>query len=597
VDAAGWGTSTGSIIFVGDNPGALRHIATNNAAFSRDQHYIAFPNLTINTADAIHVPEYLGLDAVDIARGANGTDGVLYLESNPQGATVYDASLRLRGTAAAGAVVVEKYILPFRITSTNAYLFPFASPYTNQRAGYYAGNWVRHPQEDANHNYLYPYANKQADTPPYINASQYLLHADDYFAAGDPYLIKLRPAGAPGYDPYENLEFLQTAAGGSHDLDKFIFDGTPYNLAYEAETLYTGEFSRTTRSVQTSPATTQNWVFGNTYTSGLSSEALIAQMINHPDIYFSGILYVYPPGATGYQAYSMSNPAAVPDIPAMSVFMLIVSNRNGGASAPNGLGKTFTVGHDLQRHITTDGSGSGPVLSSAAPGKAPAAPRQQLAFRLSPADNPFIYDAAAVSLEAAASEASDASDVAKLLNTTNLYFQLYSQSAAKAKLQTNALPESVVSTALCVSPPDKALECRLTVAGRETVTTEDLILYDAKTRTYTDLRATDEYVFLAEPLDAEERFTLYFKSPTAIEALDLPDLHIYADERQLVVEGLLPSDTGSRLSLYTTSGVLLQQVTIGDFPRFTTPVSLPKNVYIARIEGGKRTVTLKFVIL
>ncbi|GHT77544.1 hypothetical protein AGMMS50262_18820 [Bacteroidia bacterium] len=253
---------------------ANRYTAADTSAvdfFRRGNYYLAFPNIEIATDDSIHVEAVLGMDAIDIRR--TSIKGVLYLEAKAVAnaatgtAQIFDASLRVTGnTVTAGAVVIAKYILPFRDDSGNKYLYPFAAPYTNQRAGYFAGNWVRAPQMDTSTgHYAYPYANKKAAQADHIDASQYVRYADDYLTATRPYLLWLQPNGF-GYD----LPFIITG-GEEHDIDEFIFNGTPHNLLHIEEQKFTGNLYERTPSAA---GTKYQWLIGNSYTAALSIDSL-----------------------------------------------------------------------------------------------------------------------------------------------------------------------------------------------------------------------------------------------------------------------------------------------------------------------------------
>ena len=573
-----------------------RYSGLEDPAFDRSKAYIAFPNIEINTPDTIHVPFTMGMDAINITRGSSG---VLYLESNlnTEDDLVYDASLRTTGTSVdPGAVVIEKYVLPFRHTaSANTYLFPFATPYTNQRAGYFAGNWVRAPKPDANDSYYYPYGNMKSTTgQDFIDASQYVHGANDLLNPSSPYLLKLQPDGYT-YDQSGDFLFILTG-GEDHDLDKFVFNGTPYNLAHTEEQKFTGNLlSRTPVDGQTTAGgKTQNWLTGNSYTSALSIDSIIDK-IGNSDIEFSSTLYIYPHGATGYQTYTMSPGADIPDIPAMSVFMLVVTKDNTETS------EIFTITPQMQVHSGGTGASNGltPSPSSRKPDGLQSAPSpaNRLSFTLTTEDNPFIYDRAQVQLNFGALAGSDSWDVTKLLNTSNQYFQLYSQSGQN-KLQTNALPLSTEQAALCVVPPAHALDCRLTVeetGHAETGHATSLLLHDTKTNAWTDLRETPEYVFTSEPGDSPDRFTVYFKTPTGINTPTVnTGIYAYYGQGQLIINRLTEEDKGSHLKVYSTSGTLIKEAEIDSYPGYTLPLSLSHGVYIAKIEGSRSTV-IKFI--
>ena len=537
--------------------------------FKRSDYYVAFPNIEIATSDTIHAAPIMGLDAINITRTVAG--GALYLESDQVGSDqIFDASLRVTGTLVdAGAVVIEKYVLPFRNSDTgNAYLFPFASPYTNQRAGYFAGNWVRAPRADADGHYAYPYANQKDAVQDYIVESQYVRWADDYLEAKDPYLLRLQPDGY-SYD----LPFVITS-GEDHDLEKFIFNGTPFNLPFDAEQKMTGELFNRKPAVA---GKKYQWLIGNSYTSAISIDSLVSAM-DDSDIAFSKYLYVYPHGAVTYKSYDLNGDVSkIPNIPPMSVFMLIVSQNNTSTDS-------FVITPNMQVHgkgIADNGSGA--LLS-------PVQSNTHLTFQLTPENNPFIYDQTQIVLQ---SNLQANSDIAKSLNPTSDYFQLYGGSAT-LPLEKNGLPESTSDTPLLVAPPKFALSGRLTVSGIETLTTETLLLHDSKLNVWTNLLEAEDYVFLSEPTDNLSRFRVYFKTPQGINQVPTEEVYAYCQNDYLFLNRLTDAYSGAKLSIYNTSGLLVQEVTIDSYPRYQTPVSFPAGVYVGKISGRENTV-VKFI--
>jgi hypothetical protein len=544
--------------------------------FVRGDYYIAFPNIEIATDDTIYLSEVMGIDAIDIRR-TSGL-GALYLESNPVGADqIFDASLRVTGSnVTEGSVIIEKYVLPFRDKGDgNAYLFPFASPYTNQRAGYFAGNWVRAPRADVSGHYVYPFANmKSTGGQDFIDESQYVRWAPDLLAAGAPYLLRLQPQGF-AYD----LPFVITG-GEEHDLDKFVFNGTPHNLPTVAEQKMTGNvFSQSAAN----SVNAIQWLIGNSYTSAISIDSLYAA-IDESLISFSKYLYIYPHGATTYEEYDLSIDYAlgdIPNIPAMSVFMLIVSSGNTNTVQP------FTITPSMQVHGKSFADdGSGPALVSAPPAN-------RLTFRLTPEDNPFIYDQTRIVLHENGRAGVDVFDIAKTLNPTSDYFQFYGGSKERA-LAKNVLPPATEKALLLVRAPKNALSARLTVSGLETSTTEVLLLYDTKLNVWTDLLVVEDYVFLSEPNDDPERFVLYFQTPVGMESIETESLYAYCQGNYLYLNRLAETDKDSRLKIYNPSGLLMQETVIDSYPQYQTAVNIPQGVYIAKIEG-ERNAVLKFI--
>ena len=550
--------------------------------FARRDAYVAFPSIEIATADTIYIPAVMGMDATNITR--TSSTGTLYLESNPLGgAQIYEASLRVIGnTVTAGAVVIEKYVLPFRDKpDANTYLYPFATPYTNQRAGYFAGNWVRAPRADAAGHYAYPFANKKDAIQNYIEESQYVRWANDVLHISDPYLIRLQPDGY-SYD----LPFVITS-GEDHDLDKFVFNGKPHNLPFVAEQKMTGTlYSRTPAA----SGTKYQWLIGNSYTSAISIDLLIAA-INSSSTTFSNLLYIYPHGATSYEVYNLTTDAGnIPDIPAMSVFMLIVTSANTNTS------QAFTITPAMQVHgkgFANDGTG--PFLSPTQSGTFSTSStfNAYLTFRLTPENNPYIYDQTRIVLQEGTPLTLKDLAIEKPLNSTSDYFQLYSGSQTNA-LSKNVLPENISKTSLFVSPPKHTLSCRLTVSGLETLSAETLLLYDSKLDIWTNLLLSEDYIFESEPQDDSDRFTVYFKSPTGLNLVETAQISAFCKDGYLYLNGLTSANLGSRLSIYNTAGLLLQETEIDSYPNYNTSVSVPSGVYVARIMGEQPTI-IKFI--
>ena len=582
--------SSGTVRFITNHSSQQRRIAvwSGNASiparystsnpttgnfFARSSAYVAFPSIEIATADTIYIPAVMGMDATNIVR--TSSTGTLYLESNPLGgAQIYEASLRVIGNiVTAGAVVIEKYVLPFRDKpDANTYLYPFATPYTNQRAGYFAGNWVRAPRADANGHYTYPFANKKDAVQNYIEESQYVRWADDPLYVSDPYLIRLQPDGY-AYD----LPFVITS-GEDHDLNKFIFNGKPYNLPFIAEQKITGIlYSRAPAAA----GTKYQWLIGNSYTSAISID-LLHDAITNSSTTFSNLLYIYPHGATSYEAYNLTTDFGnIPDIPAMSVFMLIVASSNTNTS------QAFTITPNMQVHgkgFADDGTG--PFLSLAQS-------ESQLTFRLTPEDNPYIYDQTRIILQEGNSLILRNLAIEKPLNTASDYFQLYSGNEIQP-LSKNVLPENISKTSLFVSPPKHTLSCRLTVSGIETLSTETLLLYDSKLDIWTDLLLSEDYIFESEPQDDSDRFTVYFKSPTGLDSVETAQISAFCKDGYLYLNDLTSATLGSRLLIYNTSGLLLHETEIDSYPNYNTSVSVPSGVYVAKIIGEQPAI-IKFI--
>ncbi len=546
-----------------NNPVAVpaRYTTNDPAApsfFSREENYVAFPNIEIATNDEIRLEPIMGIDAINITR--TSATGRLYLESEPVGASsVFNASLRVTGsTVDLGTVIVEKHILPFRREEDgNNYLYPFASPYTNLRAGYFAGNWVRSPLADGNGHYAYPYANMKSQNGDYIDESQYMRSALDVLTVGAPYLIRLRPSGHEYDHP-----FILTGES-EHDLDKFILDGNMHGLDFTAKQKMTGTLYN---RAPAAAGTKYQWLIGNSYTAALSIESLTEAIANSATV-FSSNLYIYPHGATTYEAYDLVNDAGkIPDIPAMSIFMLIVSSGNANTS------ESFVITPRMQVHGGSIGADWGTTEIQAA---------NELVFRLTPQDNPHIYDRTRIVLQ---EDLPLDAPISKTIDPAGDYFQLYGGSEEQA-LEKNVLPENTEQTPLLVSPPKNATDCRLTVSGVETLTTETLLLHDKKTNVWTDLKQSEDYVFQTNPEDSPERFTLYFQIPTNIKEVDTSAVYAYCQDGYLFLNRLTEADLGASLKIYNAAGILIQETRVDSYPQYSTPATMPQGVYMAKLTG------------
>jgi len=274
----------------------------------------------------------------------------------------------------------------------------------------------------------------------------------------------------------------------------------------------------------------------------------------------------------------------------MSVFMLIVTSANTNTS------QAFTITPNMQVHgkgFANDGTG--PFLSPAQSGTFSTSStfNAYLTFRLTPEDNPYIYDQTRIVLQEGTPLTLRDLAIEKPLNTTSDYFQLYSGNEIQP-LSKNVLPENISKTPLFVTPPKHTLSCRLTVSGLETLSAETLLLYDSKENTWTDLLLSEDYVFESEPQDDSDRFTVYFKSPTGLDSVETAQISAFCKDGYLYLNGLTSTTLGSRLLIYNTAGLLLQETEIDSYPNYNTSVSVPSGVYVARIMGEQPTI-IKFI--
>ena len=270
--------------------------------------------------------------------------------------------------------------------------------------------------------------------------------------------------------------------------------------------------------------------------------------------------------------------------------MLIVTSANTNTS------QAFTITPNMQVHgkgFANDGTG--PFLSSAQSGtfSTSSTSNAYLTFRLTPEDNPYIYDQARIVLQEGTPLTLRDLAIEKPLNTTSDYFQLYSGSQTNA-LSKNVLPENISKTSLFVAPPKHTLSCRLTVLGLETLSTEMLMLYDSKVNVWIDLLSAEDYIFESDPQDDPDRFTVYFKSPTGLDLVETTSVSAFCKDGYLYLNGLTSAALGSRLLIYNTAGLLLQETEIDSYPNYNTSVSVPSGVYVAKIMGEQPAI-IKFI--
>lgn len=597
VDALGKTTSTGTLAFWG-NRGSARYITTTDIAiFDRGDYYMACPTIDVATNDRIFVSPKMGIDTKKVLK--SGT-GALVLQSGVVGGNVYNASLRLTDSGnsadvvASGSVVVELDVSLYRASEN---LFPFATPFkSTQMVGYFAGNWVRTPQIDGAYNHVtYPLANKlKSGSSSVIDPSQYLTYPTINMKPGSPYLIKPRPAG---FD-YSSLTANNglTVVGSEPSLaDKstYVFDGKVYTLAPYNEQVFADDVL-VNYTMNATPTTTVNWVFGNSYTAPISTEKLLEAMDNSA-LFFVKSLYVYPAGSTSYQPYSVatgSNPVQVmslPEIPAMSVFMVRLSKNK----VQNG---TFQITKSMLTHGTQQHN------SYAAPARKALSNvstyDNQVILRVSPVSNDHIYDVAAIGLRADASLASDSYDMAKL-TTNESTFQLYSLSAAGSKLSANGVPVDADKVGLCFNSTASETLFTLKASGFETLTSDNLLLEDIQTGKFIDLRVTPEYQFTSLANDMVQRFNVHFKYNnvvTPVEEIRNTPMTVYYQNTTIQLQNLINADMGAKLIVCDALGRIIETSKVSNYPSMDIVTPLLPGVYFLSLQG-LRNVSTKFVVV
>jgi len=588
-------SSTGIVRFVSNNGSkAKRYITTftadslNCSSFDRSLYYVAFPNVVIDTNDSLVIPARMGIDALSIHTGTTNTGGKMILRSDQLDGADYDASLRVTGSGSSasvvdvGLVVVEREVGLYRTVQS---LFPFASPFKNtQMAGYFAGNWIRHPLADGTYgSTTYIYGNKDlAPKDGYIDIDQYVIYPNTTLAAAEPYLVKPRPAG---FD-YSSL----TSGGGLsitgsdpslYDKGKFYFNGSVYSMTPYSEQLFADD-NLVSKSIAGIPSSTVNWVIGNSYTCPISTAELVKALNAASGITFS-TAYVYVAGSQSYQPFtSGGNPAIVvsgySEIPAMSIFLLTLPN----ATMQNG---SISLGKGLQRHGKFSHGAPSSVRSQS--GVSPSAVENQINFRMSPEDNSNVYDLAAIGLRNDAAKGVDKYDVDKIYNSDSQCFQLYTISGENRKLSANGMPTDIDYVTMAVKPTAESKTYKITATNVETLSSEGAWLKDMQTDSVVDLATQPIYTFTAGKGDSTERFRVYFVKPVSTKVSeDKPLVYGVFTGNHLLLDHLDETDLNTGVSVFDTYGRELVKCRVTSYPRMSIGGTFPAGVYIVKIMGG-----------
>jgi hypothetical protein len=605
--------SKGRIVFAGNND--IRRLITTKDNpiddFDRGNYFIAFPEIEIETSDTVVIPSRMGIDALKIIQ-TSSQSGKILLESNSINSSsedpliwktyTYDASLRLRGTGEAGdpenssdlvppgAVVVERDLTPYRVADgeTGAgLLFAFASPFKDQRSGYFAGNWIRRMIETNDGHVQFVYGNRRDPGTNIIIPEQYIINPAETFVSGKGYLIKLRATGFNYQDLINTGGLPITAADPSdYDLSKFIFNGKPYQMEHADEQLFADDilFQRTVNLTTFPRDTTINWIIGNSYTAPISIPALIELMGPSP-LNFEPNLYVFPHGSTTYQIYKLQSNAnamqviEIDEIPAMSYFMIRLDRTRSQYG-------TFTL---HRNDLLTHGTVSHNLLRSA---RMPY--DNEIVIRISPESNPSIYDLSGIGLRQNGNPNTDNNDIIKSEGSSEL-FSIYTEGLDRRKLSANILPETTESVPLFVLSGSTEGQFLLDVSRMESLRTEGLWLEDLIERKTIDLVQTNgRYTFRATPHDPPGRFIIHFKRLiTGIDTKTDSFLQVYYSNGQLKIKGLDLNDRGSTIRIFNMQGQILQSQKIVQTPETTIDIPLTDGIYIAKLEG-KRSIAKKF---
>lgn len=593
--------STGIFRFV-KNWGEARVISSNliETTYDRGESYVAFPHIRLATNDTFGISAKMGIDALTLKR-ETGFTGKFVLESDRYVDDVFDASLRITGEGNSddlvdvGSVIVEREMSYYRSISGVDKLFGFATPFHNtQLSGYFAGNWVRRPVADPVTGHTrYVFGNEQ-DEFGVILASQYIYHPEEKLKSGQAYLIKPRPAGFNYADLMaENGLSVTDGDTTAYDQNKFVFNGKVYSLSGYDEQLFAQDTVFKSPAV-TSTTSTINWLVGNSYTAPIGTKQLIDAMGASP-LKFSPYIWVYPAGSSTYQSYKITGTDNIivqdlEEIPAMSVFMIrVLSGTSPGQ---------FNITKDMQRHakVTHSAPANAPSMARSEKAKATGISNQVL-FKVTPSDNIWNYDLAAIGLRSGASLGSDSYDMTKIYSEADV-FQIYSLSSTDVKLSANAVPLETPNVKLCFHPVKDTTEFQLEAQHLETLNSEGLWLEDLVTHTITDMYEQPSYSFISIPDDIEERFIVHFVAPENTGLVDGElgsGIKAYMLNDNLIIKNLLVDDLGAVIHLYDASGRLLKMHTVNSYPAIEIPFKTMSGVYMLQLRGD-RTDSAKFIV-
>ncbi|MDR3327176.1 MAG: T9SS type A sorting domain-containing protein, partial [Prevotellaceae bacterium] len=614
----GLGTSTGKVTFrknYAERKGIsrIRQITFGPDAASPDRgiQYIAFPNIFIETGDTLVVTPTMGIDA----RGITGK-GVLLLASDSINGGVWDASLRLpvatgnststddyaQDIVRAGKVAIERYMLTYRNNSSNA-LFPFATPYTNQRSGYFAGNWVRNPILDNNGYAMFPLANAM-DGSGSIFPEYYLTDAEETFLVGQPYLIKPR-IRTFRYGLDGNFELKLTDVNLDHDLDMFLFDGTPYCMPYLAEQIVTNEtiFNRTW--ISSNSLSNKYMPVGNSYSAPLSVDSINKRIVSSsvgigPDI------YVLLAGQTSYKSFKIdpttraSQSAFYTDyIPSQSVFMLI--RQGNAASSSLSIGRDCVVHAARSNNMRDADRGLAPARSGVA--RSSVDRSNLLKFQVNTDESDHIFDVAAVFVREDAQAGADVYDMSKMASSEVDLFSLYmTDITSGAKQLQTGVPLETKSVRMGFKPTSLGGNYVLTASNVESMTTDAVILEDTKENVFQDLRVNDTYNFSSLAEDAVNRFVVHFKPVNTAEETTYTDLatmnniNIYAFNNTIFINNLDENDMNTSVGIFDVAGKQAGKFTVNGYPQMTyNAQNLVQGTYIVRKLDGRQAVA-KFIV-
>jgi hypothetical protein len=201
----------------------------------------------------------------------------------------------------------------------------------------------------------------------------------------------------------------------------------------------------------------------------------------------------------------------------------------------------------------------------------------------------------------ASTNAVDAYDAYKLINTSKGVSQIYTTSPDGANLITSVIPKDEASLPVTLIPSAVEQEVELTASRLETlVSPETVQLEDLKTGDIVDL-TKQSYRFTTAPTDNSNRFILHFKNVLGTAAGISDALyakpHIAYASSEITISGLQKVDAGSRLTITDIQGRILLNETlpanVGETGWVAYRLPLLSGIYIASLSGN-RSLTVKF---
>jgi hypothetical protein len=201
----------------------------------------------------------------------------------------------------------------------------------------------------------------------------------------------------------------------------------------------------------------------------------------------------------------------------------------------------------------------------------------------------------------ASTNATDAYDAHKLINTSGGVSQIYTTSPDGVHLITSVISKDEATLPVTFIPASVEQEVELTASRLETlVSPETVRLEDLKTGNITDL-TKQSYRFTTSPTDSHLRFVLHFKGspdiPSGVESASVSTLKIACVSGGIVISGLQKIDAGSQITVSDVQGrILLNEflpASVGETGKTTYRLPLSSGIYVAALSGS-RSLTVKF---